>query len=218
MRAHTVTAAALLLAVPPIATAETVSRKFSSSDQLQFRPGLCIVAATNGTMEATRTARGSRGGVIIELTKPRIAKVSLAVWTKSHCNDPRARDVAPFRWVAFRQHFYGFTCSFNPSFSIGKPWSAGVSITPDCGGQETGNAGTRENRAHHRTYFSYDTSVPISWGQRASRLLGGGSTPVRLCASASATVKFRLKGRTTSETFERPLGFDDPCVYDNDRQ
>lgn len=202
-------------AVPSVAGAATISRSFSSSDQIAFRPGLCIIAASNGTIAATRTVQYTRAGAVIRLSNPRITRLSLAAWSKSACNTPLARDVTPFRWITIKQHFYGYRCSFNPTFTLGAPWSASVSVTPDCGQETTGNAGTHEAHARHRNYFLFDTDHQIGWKQSGARLALT-PDPVRLCTSSAATVKFRLKSKTTSETYERVLAFKDPCISDTD--
>jgi len=136
----------------------------------------------------------------------------MSITIKRRCDDgsmPKRRHRA--NTVSYRSVSYGHTCSFNPSFSVGAPWSIGVSITPECGDERVAKLGDAQKRARKAYQFRVG-SVGRAFGWNDPEV-DTAPTTLRLCTSAAAVITLRdTQGPKRAKRTET-ISFADPCVY-----
>jgi hypothetical protein len=112
--------------------------------------------------------------------------------------------------VTYRNYYYGYTCSFNPSFSAGAPWSVGVGVTPECGEETVAKYGASESRTRRTNAFDLETEgFAFRWNQSDSATAPG---DVKLCTSVSGWLRLRDTAGAERQTLIKKVRFDDACV------
>lgn len=193
-------------------TTETVNQRFSSHRYVwvdQFN--LCMSVSVTSTLRATYRRQAVSQGVVKTLKSPRIIDPTMLVTFRKSCDDnSEYKQRHRVNRFAYHNYYYGYSCSYNPSYSVGYPWSVGVGITPDCGDQRVAKYGDSQRRTRRTHRFTLITEGhAFSWDQSDSATAPGG---VKICTSVSGF--FRLRDTSGDErlTLLKKVRFPDACI------
>ena len=196
-------------------TTSTVARTFSSSKRVwNERFNLCIWTTFSGRLSATRYRYPASEGPfwVIDLKKPKISDPRVKVTLRRSCADGaalKARHAADtFRYAGY---VYGYTCSYNPSYSVSAPWGVSVGVTPDCGDEKVAGYGdTQQNTRSANTFRLATDGVAVGWDGRDWVYEGHGTAKV--CTSVSGFFVLRdTQGSTRTKQVVK-AGLPDQCV------
>lgn len=191
---------------------QTVSRRYSSYRYAHVPDlGLCLGVYVTATLKARYDRRPISQGAVSELDKPTIHDPAMQFTIKKRCDDNSAyKKRHRADKISYRNLYYGYTCSYDPSFSVGAPWSVGVGVTPDCGDERVAKYGSSDTRAQRAYRFNLDTEgYAFGWNGKDSTVEPG---TVKLCTSVSGY--FRLQDTKGAErrTVIKKVAFPDACI------
>ncbi|SDC09455.1 hypothetical protein [Nocardioides lianchengensis] len=191
---------------------ETVSRSYSSYryvDVPQF--GFCLGVYATARLQATYKRRPISQGVVSELRDPKIIDPSLQVTVKRSCDDDaKYRKKHRANKISYSNYYYGYKCSFDPSFSAGAPWTVGVGITPDCGSEKVAKVGEVNGRARRAYRFVLDTEGYAFGWDGSDSVVEPGS--VKLCTSLSGYFRMKDSQGAERQTVAKKVSFPDLCL------
>lgn len=191
---------------------ETVSRSYSSY-RYAYVPqfNLCLGVYVTAQLKAKYTRRAGSQTVVSELASPTINDPAMQVTVKKTCDDNsplKSRHRA--NKISYKNLYYGYTCSYNPSYSVSVPWSVGVGVTPDCGDESVVQYGARDERARNATRFNLTTDgYAFGWNQKDSVVEPGS---VEICTSVSAYFRLQDTDGSERETAIKKVAFPDACI------
>lgn len=191
---------------------ETISMRYSSYRYHHVPEfNLCLGIYMTSTLTARYKRRPISQGAVKTLSSPEIHDPEMQVTLKKTCDDNSAyKKRHRANRLRYANYYYGHSCSYNPSFSVGAPWSAGVGVTPDCGQRDVAKTGVTE-RGTSRTYrFNLDSDgYAFGWDAEDAETMPG---TVKLCTSVSAF--FMLHDNLGAERLRKNIkvGFPDACV------
>ncbi|RYP87268.1 hypothetical protein EKO23_06630 [Nocardioides guangzhouensis] len=194
----------------------TKSRAYSSYRMAwvpQFKA--CLGVYVTATVRATLTVTPIEGGAYHQLHSPRIVNPKMQVTIKKSCDDGAAvKKYHRANTVNYRSYFYGYKCSYNPTFSVAVPWSVGVGITPDCGSKKVAKLGDTQKQARRAYRFKLATDgYAFGWDQRKTDTY---PTTLSLCSSVSSYFVLRDTEGADREKAMKKVGFADACVSNKD--
>lgn len=193
-------------------TRSTVSRAYSAYRMAWVSKfNLCMAVYVTGTMKATRYTEPVEGGAWVRISHPRIVDPSMQVTLKESCDDnAEVKRYHRASTISLKSYYYGFRCSYTPTYSVGAPWSVGVGVTPDCGEKKVARLG--DHQVHARRAYRFDVSSDgqaFSWKANKSDTA---PTRLKLCTSLSAYFALRDTEGTSRSKAYRKVGFPDACV------
>ncbi len=101
---------------------------------------------------------------------------------------------------SIRQHWTGFSCSFNPSLEVGASAPAGVSVGiagwPSCGQRKQAMYATSYHGGEHHTQFN--SGSPIGFGEYTDMQTGVGLLKPPPCYGVFASVVIHAHGNSDS--------------------
>jgi hypothetical protein len=191
---------------------QTVSTSYSSYryvDVPQF--GFCLGVYATAKLRATFDVKPISQGAVSELRDPQIIDPSLQMTIKKSCDDNASyRKKHRANVVSYSNYYYGYTCSYDPSFSVGAPWSVGVGVTPDCGSENVAQVGETNKNARAAYRFNLDTDgYAFGWDASDSTVEPG---TVKLCTSLSGYFRFKDNDGAERETVAKKASFPDLCL------
>lgn len=191
---------------------ESVSQAYSSY-RYAYVPqfNLCLGVYVTARLKATYTRRAGSQSVVSELSKPTINDPAMQVTVKKTCDDNsplKTRHRA--NKISYKNLYYGYTCSFDPSFNVGVPWSVGVGVTPDCGDETVAQYGARDTGAREASSFKLTTDgYAFGWNGKDSVVEPG---TVKVCTSVAGYFRLQDTDGAERETAIRKVGFPDACL------
>ncbi len=217
--------ASCLLATPPSAAEDEAapppvgelvkSQRYSSYryawiPQFKMCAGVYVVA----TIKADVTFTPIEGGAYATIHTPRVVDPYMLVTLKKSCDDNAAlKRKHGANFVGYNNYFYGYKCSYNPSFSVAFPWSIGVGVTPDCGDEKVARHGDRQPNARRAYRFEVSSDgYAFRWNQQKTHTQ---PAHLSLCTSVAGYLSFRdTEGQIRKKALKK-VGFSDACVrYD----
>lgn len=193
---------------------DTVNQRYSSHRYVwveQFN--LCLSVYVTSTLRATYKRSAVSQGVVKTLKSPRIVDPDMQVTFRKSCDDnseyKRRHRVNTFGYHNF---YYGHTCSYDPSFNVGFPWSVGVGITPDCGDERVARYGITETGVRGDRGYRFNLVTEgqaFSWGQSDSATSPGG---VKICTSVSGFFRIRDTQGDQRLTLLKKVRLADACI------
>jgi hypothetical protein len=173
---------------------------------------LCLGVWIRGEIRAKLSRTAIPAGVFKKLHEPRLIDPYMLVTTKRSCDDssePKFHHRA--NSISYHHYFYGYTCSYDPSFNYSPPWSVGVGVTPDCGEERVARLGDHQTNARDAYRFELETNgYAFGWDDSDS---GMSPDSQRLCTSVSGYFVLRDTDGAERAKAMRKVQFSDPCVY-----
>jgi hypothetical protein len=172
---------------------------------------LCLGVYVTAKIRATKVTEPIEGGTWVRITDPRVVDPSMLVTTKKSCDDnAEVKKYHRANTVRYNSYYYGHSCSYNPSFNVGYPWSVGVGITPDCGEKKVARLGDTQKNARRAYRFTLATDGrAFSWKASDSDTI---PTSLKLCTSVSAYFVLRDTEGAVRDKAMRKVGLPDACV------
>jgi hypothetical protein len=191
---------------------KVVSRRYSSYRMADV-PGfnMCAGVYVTAQMKADVYFTPIEGGAYVDMVNPRIVNPSMLVTLKKSCDDSaevKRRHAA--NQVSYNYFYYGYKCSYDPSFTVAIPWSIGVGITPDCGDERVARHGDRHKRARRAYRFELDTDgMAFRWSQKKTHTQ---PTTLTMCTSVASYLVFKDTEGAVRRKVQKKVGFSDACV------
>lgn len=223
-------ATALTLLVPPSVAAPAASadgdreqaRRASTVSDYQSgyrmawvdKFNLCLGVYMRATVKATMTTSYTVGGTpVYKLHSPRLVDPYMLVTTKRSCDDSSlVKRRHSINKLTHRMMAYGYKCSYDPSYSVGFPWSVGVGATPDCGNERVAQFGQTQGRARRKYRFELVTEgFAMGWDQSDGDV--GPGYDLKLCTSVSGFLRMKDSSGAQVATVVKRVGMPDFCVH-----
>ena len=190
-----------------------VSHRYSSY-RMAWVPqfNLCAGVYVTAQIKADVTFTPIEGGAYATIHTPRVVDPSMLVTTKKSCDDssPVKRKHSA-NVVGYHHYFYGYKCSYNPSFSVAFPWSIGVGVTPDCGDEPVARHGDTQKNARRAHRFEVTSDgYAFRWDQRKTHLQP--APKLSLCTSVAGFLSFKDTDGKVRKKALKKVGFSDACV------
>ena len=192
---------------------ELVKSQRYSSHRYVWIPEFNMCASTYvvATIKADVTFTPIEGGAYATIHTPRVVDPYMLVTLKKKCDDNallKRKHTANF--VSYNNYFYGYKCSYNPSFSVAFPWSVGVGVTPDCGDEKVARHGDRQPNARRAYRFEVSSEgYAFRWDQQKTHTQPAN---LSLCTSVSGYLSFKDTEGTVRKKALKKVGFPDACV------
>lgn len=146
-------------------TSKANTDTYSSTNYVTFAEnGECIKYTLDGKVTYT-AVKGPKeiGGSLrtyylkdIKLRAPRLRFWAVKYDTVKHSCTTRT---AKFKKLGARQVWRGYSCSYNPSISVGVPWGVSLSAWPNCGNKKAANYGSTYANLTRGTQLRSDTVI-----------------------------------------------------------
>lgn len=196
-------------------TTSTVSRSFTTTKRLwNEKFDMCIWTTFRGTVKATRYRYPASEGPfwVVDLKKPRLTEPRVSVTFRTSCADGAAlksRHAADT--VRYAVMAYGYTCDYDPTYSVSAPWGLSVGVTPDCGDERVASHGDRQTAARSANRFLLSSDgIAVGWDGRDWVYEGHGTA--RVCTSLAGFYVLRdTQGSTRAKRIVK-AGLRDQCV------
>ena len=192
---------------------QVVSNKYSSYRMAWVgKFNFCLGIWVHGTMRADMYFTSIEGGAQATMTNPRVVNPKLLVTVKKRCDDGAAvKRYHQANVLNYRNLFYGYKCSYDPSFSVSFPWSIGVGITPDCGQERVAKYGATNRNARRAYRFSLNTDgYAFKWKQSKTNTQPTNHT---MCSSVSTYFVIQDTQGAVRKKVLKKVGASDACVY-----
>jgi hypothetical protein len=172
---------------------------------------VCLLVGFTGTMKARYFYRNKAK----YLNRPQLTSSRVAVTTKKSCAvTAPVKKRNGFGTFGYYGYLYGYTCSYDPSFSVSIPWSVSVGVTPDCGNERVAKIGDRQKNTGNASYFEKTTSVDVGWDDEDRVALPGPGTKPKteLCTSVSVFITMRKTSGSRRIARDLKVALPDFCI------